>query len=105
VNTEGKPVATCGSCGSELMPNARFCTRCGTRVASPDPTMELPAAASQASPGLSQQPATPLRQQPIARPSSAFFGGMLGALGAGIGCLLLLGLLFAGCVALLSNVH
>jgi hypothetical protein len=30
---------------------------------------------------------------------------MFGALGAGIGCLLLLGLLFAGCVALLNNVH
>ncbi len=39
-------------------------------------------------------------QQPMAKHTNTFFGGMFTAMGAGIGCLLLVLLLFAGCVPL-----
>ena len=88
---------TCGYCGRELMSGARFCTNCGHRTASPDPSVEDKAA-------VFAQPQAPVgASAPAPRPGSAFLGGMMGALGAGIGCLILLGLLFAGCMALLSQ--
>ena len=86
-------MATCSNCGNDLMPRDRFCTRCGTRVATANIDRPVTAAAGAEV------------AQPAPRHGSAFLGGMFGALGAGIGCLLLLGLLFAGCVALLNNVH
>ncbi|NWG21565.1 MAG: AIM24 family protein, partial [Chloroflexi bacterium] len=32
----------CTSCGAELSPSARFCTRCGARVAAPPPPPAAP---------------------------------------------------------------
>src|SRR2546425_11950751 len=90
VGREDSGMAFCTRCVGQLVPDAPFCPHCG-RPTSSGPMTPV---------AMAQPSSTP---QPMAKHTSTFFGGLFTAMGAALGCLFLLLLLFAGCVAVLTH--
>src|SRR5690242_4014910 len=49
----------CTNCDAELAPNAKFCTRCGTRVSAPQPEASTTSTTSTGADAMSDAPYTP----------------------------------------------